>query len=184
MAPITPTIEPSSVTAGATWRWDMSSSTYPSDTYTLSYAIRGRDALVWSAAWAVDTDGVWAVTIPAATTALITAGAYEITRVWTNGAVVYLEQLPTLTVAPNPLTAAPGDRVAFAEANLAAVEKAITARLAGDQPEEYMIGGRSVKRMTLLDLKKTRRELQDEVFRLRSGGQTRRRLIRFTQAGA
>lgn len=184
MAPITPTIEPTTATAGATWRWDLSSAVYPAADYTLSYAIAGTSLVDWDAAWAVNSSGTWQVTIPAAITATLDAGRYEFTRVWTDGAVVYLESIPPLTVAPNPLTVAPGDRVAFAEKNLAAVESAITARLAGDQPEEYMIGGRSVKRMSLLDLKRTRRELQDELFRAKYPGQSRRRLIRFTQAGA
>ena len=188
MAPILPTIEPTEATAGSTWTWKILSSSYPvAEGWVLSYAVAGLSTLVWSAAW-LAADGQ-TVTIPAASTSL-DPGRYEITRIWTGAGPYagqkYTEALPTLAVAPNPSFAAPGDRVRFAEKALAYVEAALLGRYADDMPLEYTIGGRmggrSVRKMDLAELKRARIELQAELRKL--SGRTRRTVrIRFTEAG-
>jgi hypothetical protein len=190
MAPITPSIEPTAATAGSTWLWTASSSDYPvSEGWALSYAILGSSKLTWVAGY-VTNDGVThTVTIPATVTTLFAAGRYEVTRIWTGSGTyagkVYSESCPPLTVAADPSIASPGDRVAFAEANLWAVESAITARLAGDQPEEYAIGGRSVTKIPLTELFALRGQLSSELWKLRNPAAGNRTLaVRFSQASS
>lgn len=190
MAPITPTTEPTIATAGATWPWTVAPTTYPiSEGWALSYAVVGAGKLLWDDAWVTDDGATHTVTVPYTATAALAAGRYEITRIWTGSSTyagrVDLEPCPPLTVAPDPTTAAPGDRVLFAEANLAAVEKAITARLAGDQPEEYTIGGRSVRKIDLKQLQAMRGALSAEVWRLRNPGRAFRSMgVRFSVPSA
>lgn len=187
MAPVTPAIEPTVATAGATWTWTLQDPNYPiSEGWALSYAINGAGTLTWSGSWVTDDGATFTVAVPAASTAGLPAGRYEVTRIWAGSGTysgrVDLVGLPSLVVEANPTTAQPGDRIAFAESNLEAVECAIAARLKGDQPEEYSIGGRSVVKMKLIDLYRVRRSLQDELWKLRHPGQTRQRVIRFVAA--
>ena len=137
MAPITPTIEPTTATSGSTWTWTAYSSDYPvSEGWALSYVITGVRSLVWSTGYVTNNGTTHTVVIPPAATLPLTAGRYEVTRIWTGSStyagIRYDEALPPLTVVADPVTAADGSRVTFAETNLAAVEAAITARLAGD----------------------------------------------------
>jgi hypothetical protein len=140
----------------------------------LSYAIAGKSALVWNSGWVTNDGSTFTVIVPFATTGALEAGRYEVTRIWTGSGtysgVKYFERLDPLTIMPDASTAMPGDRTTFAEINLAYVEAAISARLSGDEPEEYTIGGRSVRKMTLADLKAMRATLQNELFRLRHPG--------------
>lgn len=189
MAPIVPTSEPIAATAGATWTWTTSSSTYPvSEGWALSYVFAGASTLPWSTGYVTDDGATHTVTIPATVTALLSAGRYEVTRKWTGSATyadrIDLEALAPLAVAVNPLLVAPGDRVTFAEANLAAVEAAITARLAGDQPEEYAIGGRSVRKIDLKELRAMRTSLQSELWKARNPGVVRQHVVRFSVPSA
>lgn len=187
MAPILPRVEPTTVTAGSTWTWLLSSGTYPvSEGWTLSYALNGVSRLTWSSAW-LAADGE-TVTIPATTTATIAAGTYELTRIWT-GSGTYAgrrdtEACPALQVLPDPATVVAGERVSFVEANLQAVEAAITARVAGDQPQEYTIGNRSVVKMTLGELLALRAKLRAELWALRNPGQRPALRVRFAPVGA
>lgn len=187
MAPLLPRIEPTTVTAGSTWTWLLSSGTYPvSEGWTLSYAINGVSRLTWSAAY-LAADGE-TVTIPATATASIEAGTYELTRIWTGSGTYSgrrdTEACPALQVLHDPATVVAGDRVAFAEANLAAVEAAITARVSGDEPQEYTIGNRSVVKMPLNELLALRAKLRAELWALRNPGQRPAMRVRFTPVGA
>ena len=190
MAPILATTEPTTATAGATWTWTVSSSTYPvSEGWTLSYATLGAGKLSWDASWVTESGETRTIVVPTTSTAPLAAGRYERTRIWTGSGTyagrVDFEPCDPLTVAANPSLAAPGDRVAFAEANLAAVEKAISARLAGDQPEEYAIGGRSVRKIELGELMAIRGKLSAELWRLRNPGRAFRSMgVRFSVPSA
>lgn len=186
MAPVIPTGEPTTITAGSTVKWAVVSGTYPaSEGWALSYAVNGASTLLWSAGYVTDDGTTYTVTLPASATATLVAGVHELTRIWTGSGSyageVYREALPPVTVVADPSTQGPGDRLAFAEQNLAYVEAAITARLKGDVPQEYQIGGRSVTKMSLADLRSMRRDLRAEVWQLRNPGQAfRSTYVRFT----
>lgn len=142
--------------------------------------------LVWDAAYISNDGSTYTVAIPYTVTAPLTPGRYEFVRVWTGAGSYagkrYVEALDPLTVTADLTQAAPGDRVAFAETNLANVEAAITARLAGDEPEEYAIGGRSVRKMTIQDLYSLRSQLVSELWSLKNPGVGHRSLaVQFTR---
>lgn len=185
MAPVTPVGEPLSITAGSTATWTVSSATYPvAEGWALSYAFNGASTLSWSSGYVSNDGSTHTVTLPPAATLPLSPGRYEVTRIWTGSGSYagqrFDEALPPLTIVADPATQRPGSRLAFAEKNLAAVEAAITARLCGDQPEEYEIGGRSVTKIPIAELRKIRSELAAEVFRLRNPGTMRSTYVRFT----
>jgi hypothetical protein len=185
MAPPVPTTEPTQATAGSTMTWRHASGTYPvSEGWTLSYSLNGVSKLTWSAGW-VAADGQ-TVTIPAASTAVLKAGRYEFTRIFTGSGLFagqrYTETLPSLSITADPATQAPGAAVATAETNLVAVEAAIARRVAGDEPVEYTIGGRSVTKMSMKELMQLRAMFLAEIRRL--SGRARTRVVRFTQPSA
>jgi len=170
VAPVVPTIEPMHATAGATWTWRMSHADYPSaDGWVLSYAMRGPSAPAWDATWISTTSGVHTVTIPASATADLAPGGYELTRVWTLGAVVNHQPVPPLTVAPNPVTAAAGERVSHAERTLAVIEAALGGRLT-DDIAYYQIAGRAVQKIPINELYGLRARYRLEVYRERNPG--------------
>lgn len=181
------TTPPTTATAGDTWQWTASSPDFPvSEGWTLSYVIAGVSVLTWDASWVTDDGTEYTVEVPSTATAVLSPGRYEVTRVWTGTSTYagqrFTETEAPLTVLADPGAVAPGDRVAFAETNLAAVQAAITARLAGDQPEEYTIGNRSVKRMSLAELYAMRTKLQDELRALRAPATPRRTIaVRFAR---
>lgn len=185
MAPVVPTIEPTDVTAGSTWTWKMSSGIYPiSEGWTLSYAIRGLAALAWSTSWISNDGSSFTIVIPPASTLPLKEGSYEFTRIWAGSGSyagqTFYEQLPTLTVQADPVTAIAGARVPMVEQAYTAVKAAYYARLAGDEPEEYTIGGRSVRKMSISDLWKQLCILASRVTRLRNGGELPGYQVRFT----
>lgn len=71
-------------------------------------------------------------------------------------------------VAADPRSAVGQDTRSIAEKQLEAVEKAILARANGTEVEEYYIGTRRVRNMTLQDLMALRNELRTTVARERS----------------
>lgn len=178
---------PIEAVAGDTWQWTVTPSTYTVALgFTLAYRLAGASTLAWDARYVTTSGDTHTVTIPASATALLTPGRYELTALYTgSGAYAgqrFSEACPPVTVRPDPTQQAPGDRLAFAERNLAAVEAALTARLAGDQPEEYTIGNRSVRRMTTTELMRLREQLKAEVRSLRRPTMPRQTIgVRFTR---
>ena len=184
MAPVIPTSEPTHATAGATWQWRVSDPDFPAaDGWVLSYALRGPDAPTWDAAWVVTADGAHTVTIPATTTAGWTAGRYELTRIWTLAGVIHHRPIAPVSVAPNPATAAAGERVTHAARTLAVIEAALEGRLT-DDIQMYMIAGRQVMKIPITELLKLRQHYRTEVYRERHPGRASPPLlVRFSGVG-
>lgn len=160
MAPTVPWGEPTRVRAGDTWLWRRTFPDYPaSEGWTPKYAIRGITALAWDAAWAVASGEEWTVTIPATTTAGLDAGAYE-WAVLVAGSGAYAGREHTvatgvLEILPDLEAAGAGDRQSHVERTLAVLEAAIEGRLTADM-EHYIINGRQVTRIAMLDLVRLR----------------------------
>lgn len=170
MAPTVPSREPTATVAGMTWSWTLASSTYPpSEGWTLSYSIVGPSVLGWDPVWVSTVpSGDYAVTIPATATTGLLPGQYRVMRIWSRGAERYAEHVPRLLVTADPT--APVDSAQSAdERALAAVQAAIAARLAGDEPEEYTIGSHSVRRLSLQTLTQLEQRLRAAVWRARTG---------------
>jgi hypothetical protein len=177
MAEQTPEGVPASLTAGNTWTWYQTLTDYaPSEsggTWTLSYAVAGVGVLKWDPDWVTDDGSRWTVTVPATATAGLAAGRYEWQAIVAGGGG-YASQRHTplrgvLDVQPNPEWAGPGDRQAWAERTLAAVEAVLEGRVTADV-QAYQIGSRSVTSIPMAELYTLRTKLQHEVWRLRNPG--------------
>jgi hypothetical protein len=161
LAPTIPTSEPSTLTAGETWKWTFTDSTYPaSEGWSPSYAVRGVSALDITDADHMTDDGAatWTVTVPHATTDDLVAGVYEWVRYATKAAEKYVTARGSFVVLADADSAAAGDRQSHAEKMLARIEAEIEARLSGDGSahESYTIGtaagGRQLSKVPLSEL--------------------------------
>ena len=192
MAPSIPYGEPSCATAGDTWLWRRRAwSDYPiADGWALSYAIVPRSSvsqvpLAWDAGWVTNDGSEYTVTIPAAATATLVAGGWELVGYLTlAGRRDTVLPRQVLLVQPNLATAAAGSDVFHAEIMLGLVEAELKARLsgtAGSAHDSYQIGGRAINKMSVKELRQYRAALKAEVAMKRGGGQLGRTVeIAFT----
>lgn len=173
MAPPIPTSPPTAVRAGETWLWDDVYPDFPaSEGWVLSYELRSAGTITIAAALTTVIGTGWRVTVPASMTAPYQPDSYEMVAVLTGSGTyagrVHQISLPWLTILPNLILANVGDRVTFAQEAIARIEKAIAAREKGDQPEEYLIDGVSVKRIPLQQLYAVRLRLKEELREARA----------------
>lgn len=177
MAETTPTREPETVTAGNTWTWTKTLASYaPTEsggTWTLSYAIAGEKALVWSSSYVATSGSTWTVTIPASVTATLPAGRYQWAAIVTGGSGYagqrYTPETGTFTVLANPAELGDGDALRFAEKQLEAVEAVLANRITADL-QSYTIAGQSIMAIPVERLMAIRNQLRVEVWRMRNPG--------------
>lgn len=98
--------EPTSARAGETWEWKKTLSDYPSDTWTLSYALHNAASLIEITA-AADGTG-YLVDVAAATTGAYTAGRYDYVAQVTDGTDVYTVGTGSIDVLAKITAAADG----------------------------------------------------------------------------
>lgn len=157
MAYDVPSVEPTRVTIGDTWKWTHTPDTrYPiSKGWALSYSVQGVAALPWSASFVSNDGNVHTVEIPASTTAALEPGLYEFSRHYTGSGSYsgerYTERLSTLELVANPATAEAGSRQHFYEKMLAAVRTKIEARISADM-SSYSLKEQEVQREALNEL--------------------------------
>jgi hypothetical protein len=155
MAYTVPSVEPEVAQAGLTWAWTKSLAEFPpSESWTLVYHFRGASALDVTAT-STPSDPHYTVTVPATSTAALTAGRYRWSA-WAGKSGEYYEAAyGVLVVEPNHATAAAGALQTHAEQTLAVIEAALAGRLTSDL-ESYTIAGRSVSKIPVLDLAQLR----------------------------
>lgn len=184
MAPTVPTGEPERLTAGDTWQWTRSFSTYPiSEGWGLSYAINGAEALPWDASWVTDDGSTFTVLIPAASTEL-PAGRYEWAAILTGSGSYagqrYVGASGVLVVDPNPATQEDGDRQTHAEKMVASLEAAIEGRATNDVLAYSLANGRSVQMSEPAELLKWLNFYKAQVWQEQHPGQSLPgRVVRF-----
>lgn len=176
MAPATiPTTEPIEVLAGLTWRWDKTLADYtPADGWSYGYAIRGAGRLDLTGVATAENDG-WELTAAASDTADLPGGVYQWTAYVTSGSEKYVTGRGSLTVLPNPLTAAEGTLQLWAEQSLAYVEATLAKRYQADMAG-YTIEQRQAQREELAALERSRSRLAAEVDARKSQGRFGRRV--------
>ncbi len=158
----TPTIEPSSVNAGDTWRWTRSLADYPASAgWALSYTLINASAKITVNASASGDDH--AVTVAAATTAGYAAGTYDWRARVSKASEIYTVGEGRLTVR-NAFSAATFDARTHARKTLDAIEAVIEGR-ASSSTAEYTIAGRSLKHIPVADLLALRDKYRAEVLR-------------------
>ena len=162
-APV-PTTEPVEIRAGLTWAWTRDLADYPASTWTLKYwfkqlAAAGAKFSITAAA----SGSQHSVSVAAATTAAYTAGDYSWAAVVTSGSEVYEVDSGTTKILPVYNTDTAVDDRSHARIVLAAIEAVIENRATLDQ-QEYTIGTRSLKRMTVNELMTFRDKYRAEVY--------------------
>lgn len=158
----TPTIEPSSVNAGDTWRWTRSLADYPASAgWALSYTLINASAKITISAAASGDDH--AVTVAAATTATYAAGTYDWRARVSKAGEVYTVGEGRITVR-NAYAASTFDARSHARKTLDAIEAVIEGR-ASSSTAEYQIAGRQLKYIPVPDLLALRDKYRAEVKR-------------------
>lgn len=128
--------------------------------WTLTYSIRGQTVLNLTAV----ADGVnWKTTLSAVQSAALGVGVYFWQSHATRGSDRVTIGQGSFEVLPNLATeAANFDGRSQARKDLDAVQAAIRSMIAGGAVQEYTIGTRSIKKMTLSDLMKLESDLKFE----------------------
>lgn len=170
MATTLPTFPPVAATAGDTWEWTDTNTTYPaSDGWVVAYRFVGKSKLTWDASWASVSDNTTTLTIPATSTLLLSAGSYKVYAEYSLSGVRHTVVYDPCQVAANPAMLQAGDTCSYAEILLPKVEEAITARMTGGAVAYYMIGSRQVGNIPLPELLALRAQLRMEVAAERGG---------------
>ena len=200
MAPVTPTGEPSLLTAGDSWRWRIGDHTdYPnSEAWALKYEFVGDDVpLTITPTFQTSGDDInhWLVS-EATTVTGLTAGSYKLVKRFvgsgthagreeTIGSDGKLNGTPfVVSPKPDPRTAEAGDFQTAAAEELTLIKKIIKARLANDLPKEYDLAGRRFVKETLSDLYRIWSGLIAATETERSGQLGQTILVEFPLVGA
>lgn len=151
-----PRNEPLEARAGLTWQWrreDLSTD-YPASTWTLKYWFKKTGSTQANFSITASADGSsFAVNTAAATTAGYTAGDYTWSAVVTGGSTeAYEVDRGRLKILARYDQAANLDDRSHARKMLEAIEALLENRSSVDQ-QEYTIGSRHLKRMTVAELK-------------------------------
>ena len=172
-----PTSPPKRITAGDTVKWrelpthpDTGESLAANDGWTLAYWLLGAQ----TAEATVTTDGAdFLVTFSSTATSPLGDSSrdrtYQIVGRATKDGESFVVRQMRVTVAPDPANGLAGDRVAQAETDLAVIESVLAARITADV-EAYQIAGRAVTKIPILELRKIRSQLIDEIAMARNGG--------------
>lgn len=189
MTPPVPTIEPTAIAAGNTWRWDRVFSGYtPADGWALKYAFRyvaavaftdNQTKLDYTAPAAVNGGG-WEITIPKTVgvgpkTEGLTPGTYRWQAYVEKATERYTVAEGVLTVRPNFESAAVGQLQSHAEKTLAIIEAALEGRLTSDI-ESYQIAGRAISKIPIAELSVLHGKYLSRVQRERNPGQLGRKV--------
>lgn len=167
MAPTIPSVEPTSFRAGETVEWTKAVSDYPNtDGYSLVYRFGGPTELANVTA-TNEADGTYSITITAATTLPLAAGAYQWTAHAEKGAGASLERYPVASGTMVVLSRLGAKVVSHAVKTLAVIEAALEGRLTGDM-ESYTIGNRQITKIPIKDLYSMRAMYRAEVARERN----------------
>ncbi len=157
-----PSLEPARVIAGDTIQWTRLLHDYPAgDGWTLAYTLINAAGKVTIAASAQGDD--FLVNVPAATSALWSAGDYAWRAQVSKAGQVFTVASGRITIEPAFSAATLDDRSA-ARKMLDAVE-AVLGNRASSEVAEYEINGRQLKYLSIPDLLKLRDRLRFDVQR-------------------
>jgi hypothetical protein len=155
---------PQQFVAGDTVQWtDSAFDGKGSDTYTLTYALRGESTLDVTGTAAADG---WNVTITASQSKDLPPGDYAWHAFLTSGLNRFTVGSGVTKILPNiALQGAGYDARTQIEQDLAAVETEIRARATGAMTIEYSIGNRSLKKESISRLLELRSALRIDLAR-------------------
>lgn len=179
MAPSIPTIPPTEFRTADTVRFTVPSGDYPvAEDWTVKWNLAGPSEVVVTA---TESGEGYLVTLTSAVNTLLT-GTYRWTLTAETGTAPNLQRYTfaegVVAVLANPAAATAGSQKLTDETELALLNTAIAARLAGDVAE-YSIGERSLKKLELNDLYAWRARVRAKIARRKRGGALRTVQFRF-----
>jgi len=186
VAPTIPIGVPATLGAGVTWKWKTSPAGFPpSEGWALSYALRGVGSLDIAGAKVTD-DGVatFTITVAAADTAALAAGAYRWVAYAEKAGEKYEVAKGVVDVTANVATAGAGALQSTAEAMVTRLDAEIKARVTGTGSghNSIEIHGRAIEKFSLEELYGLRNKYAAQANRERSKGRFAPVKMRFTRA--
>ena len=181
--------DPDKLTAGVTWKWKKTLSDYPASEWTLTYYLRKDGATATSFSATADGDA-HLVTVAAATTAAYASGVYDFVG-WVIKATEKYEVFnASIEVLPNPTNSSAYDPRSHARKVMELIEAAMEGRVPNGM-ESYSIGGRSINKIPLNQLRELYEKYKQDVMmeeqaeRLANGRSSKRNIgVRFWNASA
>jgi hypothetical protein len=155
--------EPEKLTAGVTWKWSKSLSDYPASDWSLSYYLRRNGATETSFGSTADGD-TFQVNVGATVTALFTPDVYDIVGIVTKGSEKFVVYDGILKVLTNPASSSAYDPRSHARRVLDLIEAAMEGRIPNGM-ESYTIGGRSINKIPLKELRELYEKYKQDVER-------------------
>ena len=155
--------EPEKLTAGVTWKWKKTHSDYPASEWTLTYYLRKDGATATSFTGTADEDS-FLVTVAASTTSSYAAGVYDFIGVVSKAAEKFIVFDGVLEVLTNAASASAYDPRSHARKVLDLIEAAMEGRIPNGM-ESYTIGGRSINKIPLKELRELYEKYKQDVER-------------------
>jgi hypothetical protein len=153
--------EPEKLTAGVTWKWKKTISDYPASEWTLTYYLRKDGATATSFSAAADGDS-YLVTVAAATTAAYASGIYDFIGWVIKGTEKFEVFNSMIEVLPNPTNSSAYDPRSHARRVMELLEAAMEGRVPNGM-ESYSIGGRSISKIPLSQLRELWEKYKQDV---------------------
>ena len=153
--------EPEKLTAGVTWKWKKTLSDYPASEWALTYYLRKDGATATSFSATADGD-THLVTIAAATTAAYASGIYDFVGWVIKGTEKYEVFNSMIEVLPNPTNTSAYDPRSHARRVMELLEAAMEGRVPNGM-ESYSIGGRSINKIPLSQLRELWEKYKQDV---------------------
>ena len=153
--------EPEKLTSGVTWKWKKTISDYPASEWTLTYYLRKDGATATSFSATADGD-THLVTIAAATTAAYASGIYDFVGWVIKGTEKYEVFNSMIEVLPNPTNTSAYDPRSHARRVMELLEAAMEGRVPNGM-ESYSIGGRSINKIPLSQLRELWEKYKQDV---------------------
>jgi len=167
---------PATIQAGDTVQWrddptaDYLGNAVTSTTWTLTYYLRTNTASAGTTVVGTAYGLGWAFTLSAAVSATLTAGTYYFQAIATQGSSSITAGSGQITVkAALSYTGTPGayDGRTQSAIDLEAVQAAIRSMVSGGAVQEYTIGNRHLRKMSMSDLLELEGRLKARVYRER-----------------
>ena len=154
--------EPEKLTAGVTWKWKKTISDYPASEWTLTYYLRKDGATATSFSATADGDS-YLVTVAAATTAAYASGIYDFIGWVIKGTEKFEVFNSMIEVLPNPTNSSAYDPRSHARKVMELIEAAMEGRVPNGM-ESYSIGGRSINKIPLNQLRELYEKYKQDVI--------------------
>jgi len=171
---------PRSFPAGTTVSWKRSYGDFPPATWNLTLHLRGPSSLDVAAA---EVAGEFVVTLTAAETATLAPGGYRWAERVTDGTSTHEVARGRLNVVLDLATVGPKDALSWEERVLPLLDAALEGRASRDL-DAYVVGGLSVSKMSVRELRRFRNAIVATINARRRGGRVVEDVLaRFTGTG-